>query len=303
MPKFPIIDTTASLTKTIELLDKYYNEGYRIFLGFSRSTMLFSVLPWFNNHQDAIGISLTSKSSNLNIKKNIYRLEYPQNLLIDTLLPKFEAAEILYYIYTEDELVALDYLNILENDKNINLKTLVIKKDSSNLTLDVLKTFLEGSSIKDIILLVLFYNQQTYFDLYNEGLYFDGLQYYIIGALPTLTGESKNILNKKLLNIQSVFPNTSLLFRKNAEYLTEKYKKISQSYGLINALMMIKYMLEGKNISLLGSHLGVLQFDENNDLKYQSFLTRVYDKKVNNFMKYQLEFNDPLLGYFTAEFI
>jgi hypothetical protein len=303
LPRFPIIDTTASIAKTIELLDEYYNNGYRIFLGFSRSTVVRGVLAWFKAHPDATGISIVSRASTLAVPKNIYRLEYPQNVVIITLLPVFEQAPTLYYIYTDGETVALDYLNILSNDPNINLKTLVIKRDSSNLTLEVLSNFLTGSVNQDIILLVLFFNQQQYFDLYNEGLYFGGQQYYIIGALPTITGEAQNILDKKLINIQSIFPNTSLLFRNNAEYLTNKFKKISQSYGLINALMMIKYIQEKKSISLLGSHLGVLQFDKNNDLKYESFLTRVYDKEINNFVKFQLQFNDPLLGKFVADFV
>ena len=58
-------------------------------------------------------------------------------------------------------LFALDYLEILSNDPNINLKTLPIKRDSSNLTVDVLSTFLNGSTEQDTILLVLFFNQQA----------------------------------------------------------------------------------------------------------------------------------------------
>ncbi len=303
LPKFPIINTEASIIKTIDLLNKYYDEGYRIFLGFSRSTVVFGVLEWFKNHPDATGISVVSRASNLSVEKNIYRLDYPQNLVIETLIPIFEQTPTLYYIYTEGELVSLDYLEILSNNPNINLKTLAIKRDSSNLTLDVLTTFLEGSTSDDTILLVLFFNQQQYFNLYNQGLFFGGEQYYIIGALPQITGIAKNILNNKVINIQSVFANTSLLWRMNTEYLTKKYKKIQSSYGLINGLKMIQYILENKSISLLGSHLGVLEFDKNNDLKYQSFLTLIYRKDVDNFVKYQIQFNDPLLGYFIANFV
>ncbi len=303
LPKFPIVNTEASITKTIQLLDKYYTNGYRLFLGFSRSTVVFGVLEWFKNHPDATGISVVSRASNLSVEKNIYRLDYPQNLVIETLIPTFEKAPTLYYIYTEDELVSLDYLEILSNNPNINLKTLAIKRDSSNLTVDVLTTFLEGSTSDDIILIVLFFNQQQYFDLYNQGLFFSGNQYYIIGALPSITGTAQDILNNKVINIQSVFSNTSMLWRKNTDYLTIKYKKIQSSYGLINGLKMIQFILENKSISLLGSHLGVLEFDKNNDLKYQSFLTLIYKKNVDNFVKYQIQFNDPLLGYFVANFV
>jgi hypothetical protein len=303
LPRFPIINSESSISKTIELLDKYYAEGYRIFLGFSRSTVIKGVIDWFKQHPDATGISVVSRASNLNFEKNIYRLDYPQNLVIETLIPIFEQTPTLYYIYTEGELVALDYLEILSKDPNINLKTLAIKKDSSNLTVDVISTFLSGSTSQDTILLVLFFNQQQYFDLYNQGLFFGGKQYYIIGSLPKITDTAQDILNNNLINIQSVFPNTSLLWRKNTDYLTVKYKKPQSSYGLINGIKMIQYILNNKSISLLGSHLGVLEFNKNNDLKYQSFLTLIYKKDVDTFVKNQIQFNDPFLGYFIADFV
>ena len=74
LPKFPVIETNATVENNLELLNKYYDEGYRIFLGFSRSTILAGVLQWFLDHPDTKGISLTSGSITLAVPKNVYRL-------------------------------------------------------------------------------------------------------------------------------------------------------------------------------------------------------------------------------------
>ena len=67
---------------------------------------------------------------------------------------------------------------------------------------------------------------------------------------------------------------------------------------------MINYFLQGKNIKLLGSYSGVLQFDPiTKDIMFPSYLKRVYKKEVDNFIKYSIIFDDPLLGNFDAQFI
>lgn len=71
---FPIFDTRSSSLRTRELLDQLYQQGYRIFIGFNRSTMLESVADWFVSHPDAIGISLLSTAPSLSYLKNVIRL-------------------------------------------------------------------------------------------------------------------------------------------------------------------------------------------------------------------------------------
>ena len=304
---FPIIDTETNLEYTLLLLNKYYNEGYRIFLGFTRSTILLGVLSWFDNHPDAIGISLFSTAPTLKIKKNIYRLEYSDDLIINTIQSNLEKAETVYYIYSADEFASLNVLEILDNDPQINLKSYGIKKDNSNLTVNDLNIFFEGATENDVTVLYIF-NEQKYFDLYSENppLTFPGIQYDILNGStkPAITGSAKDELNNKLIFIQNVSPNTSLLWRENAEYLTLKFKKETTSTALCNGLSMINYLKDGKNINLIASHSGVLQFDEiTKDILYPSYLFSVYKKDVNNFIKESLFFDDPLLGKFDATFV
>ena len=305
-PRFPIIDTTSNIDYTLLLLDKYYSEGYRIFLGFSRSTVLVAVFEWFNNHPDAIGISLFSTAIELNVKKNIYRLEYTDNYIVESINTYLEEAQTVYYIYTSYEIASLNVLQILSENPNINLKSYAIAQDNSNLTVQDLQAFFEGATINDVTVLYIF-NEQQYFDLYNQSpaLTFPGNQYDILNTYePLINGQAQNELNNKLFYIQSISPNTSVLWRKNAEYLTEKYQSQLNSTGVCNSLTMIDYLLNNKPVDILASYSGVLEFNPvSKDILYPSFLNSVYKKDVNKFVKQLISFDDPLLGLFEAEFV
>ena len=103
---FPIANTSGLIGKTLELLDKYYAKGFRLFIGFNRSNILEDVLKWFDDHPDAIGISLNSVASSLSIKKNIYRIGcvlWNKKKHIDEFLEKNTCPDInvLYNLYTE----------------------------------------------------------------------------------------------------------------------------------------------------------------------------------------------------------
>ena len=66
---FPVINTEGNISKTILLLEKYYELGYRFFIGFLNSSTLSNVLDWFNMHPDAVGISPASTAPLLKIPK------------------------------------------------------------------------------------------------------------------------------------------------------------------------------------------------------------------------------------------
>jgi hypothetical protein len=86
--------------------------------------------------------------------------------------------------------------------------------------------------------------------------------------------------------------------------LTEKYEISVNSFTLLNAMTMIDYILLGKDIKLLGSHSGVLQFSETTrTLLYTSLLFKQYQYGSQSFVNYNISFEDPLLGIFIADFI
>ena len=187
------------------------------------------------------------------------------------------------------------------------MKSFGINRDYSNLTVDNLKIFFVEATINDVTLLYIF-DEQKYFDLYSElpPLTFPGIQYDILNSStkPIISGFAKDELDNKLYFIQNISPNTSLLWRDNAEYLTIKNNNETTSTGLCNGLTMINYLVDKKNINLIGSHSGVLQFDEiTKDILYPSYLFSVYKKEISDFVKQSLSFDDPLLGKFDATFV
>ncbi len=304
LSKFPIVNTEGSNSLTLKYLDKYYKEGYRIFLGFNRSSVLNYVLYWFENHPDAIGISLQSTANSLNIQKNIYRLAPDDSNIYQLLLPILNISPKVYYIYSENELACLDFLTLLQSHSTIDLYTYAVKSDLSNLTVSDLQTFFSSATSNDITILYLF-NQQPYYDLYDSGLTFSGNQYDITSQnAPIILGSAKSILNDKLFLIQNIYPNTSYLWRKNADYLTLQKETSSNSGSLLNGMKMISYLEKYENILTFGSYLGILQFNSTTrDLLYPSYLTVVYKEIEDGFEKLNITFNDPLLGTFEATFV
>ena len=121
----PIVNTGATLTKTLELLDEYYNLGFRYFVGFARSSILKDILPWFNLHSDAIGISNGSTDPTLNISKNIFRMNPSDNYLLNSIQPFLEGKKI-NYIYSPNENAPKNLIPYIESIPGITLNLVPI---------------------------------------------------------------------------------------------------------------------------------------------------------------------------------
>ncbi len=293
---FIIVDTGGSVTKTIDLLEKYYKMGYRYFFGFSRSTVLQGVLDWFNMHPDAIGISPTSTAPNLSIPKRIFRMTPTDNYILDPIYPHLYSASTVYYIYTDGEVAMTNVLNILQNNPSItNLQALAITPSTPA---DVVHTFLNGSSSSDVIVTYLL-DREPYIQYYTEGLTFDGQQYDILGIQPPkIPYNALDALIDKYNIVSFKGIATSELWRMGYNTLGEdQYSIVS-----LNSLHLINYLVYGEDIMDIDSHFGILQFDEiTRDLIFPSFLVQTltdYQVFSNNY----LTVNDPLLGTFTANF-
>lgn len=70
----PIYNTQGSVERTLQLLTTQYQAGKRIFIGFSRSSFLAQIKSWFDQHPDALAISVISTAPSLSIRDNILRL-------------------------------------------------------------------------------------------------------------------------------------------------------------------------------------------------------------------------------------
>jgi hypothetical protein len=120
---------------------------------------------------------------------------------------------------------------------------------------------------------------------------------------PTIPIEG-TVLNENLYSLDITYPNSSYLWNENRLFLTNEYISNTDSRELLNGLKMMQYILAGKDIRLLGSHLGTLQFNSiNNNIMFPSVLLQQYQSASNKFVNYEIDFSDPLLGIFTATFV
>ncbi len=294
---FPIIDTKSDLNITLNLLENYYNNGYRYFVGFSRSTIVSGVLDWFNNHPEAIGISSTSTAPILNIPKKIYRMTPNDDYILNSVLPQLESSSKVYYIYTAGEVAMLNILSLLKSNPIISPKliTFAVNPDNSNLTVQNIENLFENPDESQSILLYLL-DRPPYIDLYNQGLTFPGQQYDILGIQPPqIIGEAAIQLNNKYNVTAYKGTNTSIIWRDGYNSLGEdNYSIVS-----LNILNLLNTLVLKENVSNINSHFGILQFDPvSRDIIYPSFLVEILQN--NQFINKYLIVNDPLLGTYNA---
>jgi hypothetical protein len=260
--KFPIEDTESSLDKTLELLNKYYEEGYRIFIGFNRSQILNEVLSWFDARKDVFGISINSTAHNLADKpknKNIYRM-----IPIDNVIQEDLEAEIIkdpsikiYLMYQENDYwstnIREEYIkNTLINP---NLKVCTFNKE---ITQEILDNYLVGSNEKDIIVNTL--DNIDFFSVFNSPGYTVKPRIYdfVTASMPYLNNTQLDNIFKKY-NFSSYRGINSSLIWRNAE----KTLGINFSPNSLDTLTVNKALSLHQDPNLLPGSSGVLQFDEN----------------------------------------
>jgi hypothetical protein len=296
--KFPIYNTEGSIKRNLELLDCLYKCGYRIFVGFSRSSILVEVLNWFKNHPDAIGISLTSTANNLAIAKNIYRLT-PINKGIQTNLEeniKKNPSLSIYFLYQEGDFFSTDYLESFKKNPEIN-KRLIVCSFKERITTTTLKKCLENSKTTDFIV-----NGTVDFgflEVFNTPNY--TVPPYIYDAIGSKHPDFSTTQSQNLKGKYSFFSykgvNTAFLWRKGLEDLTNK-NFAPQGF---DALQVQTQLSLKQNPNYLEGAAGVLQFDAiTKDRKFFSVLREDFNDKKEWILN-SLIFDDPLLGDFIAD--
>jgi hypothetical protein len=295
--KFPIYNTEGSVKRNIQLLNCLYKYGYRIFIGFSRSSILVRVINWFKKHPDAIGISLTSTASNLSIKKNIYRLtpidegikvNLEENIRTNPLLS-------IYFMYQEGDFFSTDYLASFKKIPEIN-KRLIVCSFKERITTAKLTECLINSKTTDFIINgTVNYGFLEVFD--TPGYTVPPYIYDSIGSKhPDFSVIQSQNLNGKYSYFSYKGINTAFLWRKGLEDLTNK-NFAPQGF---DALQIQTQLSIKQNPNYLEGAAGVLQFDPiTKDRKFFSVLREDFtDKK--EWRLNSLIFDDPLLGDFIA---
>ena len=214
-----------------------------------------------------------------------------------------------YYVYTKNNVTAESILGFLSTYYPNKLKPLplytVPTDPSYNCNPTTLNAYFADISANAVVATFL-EDIQSYINVYNDPsmnqIYVN--QYITNIITPSVTGQAQTTFNNRLFTLSTTFPNTSTLWNEVREYLTIKYGTPTTSFGTVNSLKMIEYILAGKDVKLLGSHSGVLQFNQTTRLlQYPSVLLKQYQQPSNTFINYNINFVDPLLGSFTASFV
>jgi hypothetical protein len=296
--RFPIVNTGGFLNKTLELLDKYYAKGFRLFIGFSRSQILDGVLKWFENHPDAVGISPRSNASSIAIKKNIYRMLIDvKDGIKEQLLFNIEENPSLsiYCAYIKDDAYSQDFYDYFKNQPIIK-ERLIGCEFINNPTRKELDKYLVNSTKSDFLLNGMSNVQlQSLFNVPNTPIKPYTYDTYG-GILPDFTTIQADNLkdNYAFFNYEGI--NTSLLWRKGLEDLTiQNFSKVG-----FDTLQVQNYLSEKKSPDLLEGSSGVLQFNPvTKDRKYIN-ITRFNFTIEKTYIINSVIFDDPLLGNFVS---
>ncbi len=301
-----IYNTGGNLNTTLNMLETYYNQGVRIFIGFSRSTIVSGVLDWFNSHPDAIGISTTSSANSLaTVKKNIYRLQIVDSYILDSISVPLQntisSSGKIYYMYTYGEQAAQEVLDILNSTYGAsNIIGYPVLKDNSNLTQqDLINFFINTHTVSAndsvVVYLIDGDQRQIYVDYFFGELSIPANQYDILGVnFPSINFETTTLNNLyNVLTIENI--TKSYLWKAGLEYLGDT----NFSSNSLNALYMATSFVNNQDVLSLYSYTSCLQFTQYNDCKFGSVASYIYRDGlfVYNFI-YSV---DPIYGqlYYT----
>jgi hypothetical protein len=294
---FPIYNTDGSVEVTLELLQKYYDEGFRIFIGFNRLGMLVEVIPWFNSHPDAIGITSVSSNTVQPINKNIYQMRPSNTFVINYLsdnvfTPTVENGGRIFYVYNSDELISISLAIYLETKYGVNnVIKFPISPDYSNLTKENIVNFYESNSVssKDVCLIIIsdYSQDQKYVDFFTQDFNIYAPQYDIL-FFPVINPNNTSLNNLyNVVNSENI--TTSQLQIDGTIYLNNLFVLL-----IPNTLYLATALALGQNINYLYSYGTVLEFDSNNAIKYSSI--KLYTFQTDSYVPLKIHCSDPLYG-------
>ncbi len=296
--QFPIKDTGGSLMKTLELLDEYYLKGYRVFLGFTRSTLLKGVLEWFKSHPDCLGISPIARANELAVEKNIYRFGVKINYVLNSIYPELDDAVLnfgrIFYVYNQDEIVMQETRVILQERYGAeNVLLFEVLPDDSNLTKENITEFFYSNGVNKHDVVVVYMRPletNQYVSFFDSSLDIPCMQYDIQAvAIPYIDSATTSLKGK--YNIAQITNLTSsYLYIRGQDYLQTSFFATA-----LNILYFITQIQQNYNINYIYSYNSSLMFDKNNDIKFGTVQISLYEgEDIYNIVKVYTD--DPLYG-------
>ena len=295
----PIEDTKGDINVLLSLLDKYYAKGYRNFSGFTSSNVVKNVIPWFNEHPCARGItSLGSLTALEKIPKNIFRLT--PNILsrIETIFPNITSKKI-YFIYTKGFLVNDEITNELQEFKKQGIINDIIVYEEDEITLSGVTNFFKNSTENDVLITNLTNNLEDFLDIISTASVSIG-SIYEIGAIrtPVIKPQNSSFLENKYYFLELVGVCTSILLRNAKKSLGNDFKNT-----VINQLNMLNEFKKSDSFENCNSHVGITDFDSASKyLLYSNILINKLSSE-NKFISEKMYINDPYVGKYFANFI
>jgi hypothetical protein len=290
---FLICNTEGNTAKTFKYLDNLYKKGYRIFIGFNRSSVLIQFIEWFKNHPDAFGISLLSTAYALAIPKNVYRmtpLEFGIQRELEQKVLKDPSINV-YFMYQKDDFFSTDYLDSFKAFKAVE-KKLIICTFIDNITTTELSAYLVGSKESDYIVNGLV--NINFLSVFNTPNY--KVKPYIYDAIGTIRPDLDIIQQKNLENNYSFYSyravNCATIWREGLNDLTDK----CFSPQALDTLQVRCYLTKRLNPNYLDGYSGIIEFNPAiKDRKYPSILKEDLVKD-DIWLENQFLFDDPVIG-------
>lgn len=274
---FPIENFQGDVTRLISIMDTYYSRGVRIFIGLASSNTVAAVLPWFENHQDAIGVSTGSSASSLAFPKPVIRLTPSDSLFVilsESLIRR--SASRLILITDEEELFARDFRNrYLERLRDIAIPLSstdsdIITKLSSLVSTDMviplvrdqdrIQEMFEQANLQSQILGIV--GVRPIFTPSQEQLYSNR---WIHGEIvnPLMTRAAREMIGT--LGVQAIvstYDAVNIAYRFNTDWRDQRSIGMNNIYQLVNQTL---------------GYEGVLDLNTNNDRQYADFVLYDYD--------------------------
>lgn len=305
---FPItiVDTQSDEANLVNLIQQWYDKGCRVFIGFSDSSVLAIVLPWFLAHQDTIGISLTSTASSLAVNKNVIRLT-PSDVFSAYFMSEFinnGKYDNVLFITDANTIAAQDlYTSMLPLlNSNINTTQVLVHDLSVDETSrEATTTALQNIPPNTIVVPLTLNDRDAYLDLLVNALPPNQIpdQLDTVDLYPTFTPQEAVALDGKyyyltLSNIQS------LANRELQQILGENFSENAfDAYNIarIAAAMPDKSKIYSIVDHLLG-HAGVLELNNFSDVKYGDFTIAQW--KGSRWIPYNIAGNNAEFGIFIS---
>lgn len=301
---FPVVDVSTgvgenNIEKTLYLLDLYYAKGYRIFLGFSLSTVLAACLTWFKEHPDATGVTALASAGALILPKNVFRVRPTVETTIKSIDVPLQSAidngGKIYCIYSDLQVASYALLTYLNNVYGAeNIISYAVQTDGANLTIDNMNIFYENATAVDVVVTCLIFSDERdkYYSFFNN---VDGLDKPFTQYDPLTTGfpyidPVTTTLKNKLIVLLVKSTTVSVMWNDALLYLKDNFSPNS-----LNTLFFITTLINNFQTNKIYSYNGVLEFDQNNGLAYYSYGFYKYTD-LDIFIASSLSVYDPIYG-------